>query len=103
MLSLYLGASQHNYRYSQALHLPFIVNRLDIETQSWADCIDILAHDLLDYSSLPSIIESAVNGQQRLVVYCGIPYSMRILISLSFNLAFRKIDNILPVAGRLCC
>ena len=38
--------------------LPHKINCLDNESQSWADCCDILIHDSLDDSRLAGIIKS---------------------------------------------
>lgn len=83
---------------SSAVHnLPLVVNCFDDEAKSWADSINVLSHNSLDYCRLPSVIEAPERYQLRLKVCCQLPYSIRTLISLSFNLAFRSIDSILFV------
>lgn len=51
--------------------IPFIVYGLDNEAQSWADCVDILAHDLLHDSSLACIVQASF-WSISIVLYLGI-------------------------------
>jgi len=57
MFSLYRHRSQHGV-INQVKFLPAIINSLDDEAKRWADSVHIFAHDLLDYSSLSSIVEA---------------------------------------------
>lgn len=43
-------------------HVPFIVDRLDDESQCRTDCIDILIHNLLDDCRFPRVVESTAAG-----------------------------------------
>jgi hypothetical protein len=42
-----------------AKHIPAVINSLDNETKCWTDSIDVFAHDLLNYCSLSSIVQTA--------------------------------------------
>jgi hypothetical protein len=84
-------------------HLPFIINSLDNESECWADSIDIFTHDPLDYGGLSSIVKTSIpEPDQQIPAACqGSAYSIKILISLSFNLAFRKIESILEFSRKV--
>lgn len=45
---------------SQRHSLPFVINGLDDEAQSWTDCGDIFIHDALHNGSLSSIVKATV-------------------------------------------
>lgn len=76
---------------------PLEVNCLDDKAQCWTDCGHILVHNLLHNGGFACIIKApGVLGQPLQRVAVDLPYSIRILISLSFNLAFRRIDSISP-------
>lgn len=77
--------------------LPFIIDSFDDETQGRTDAVDIFTHDFLNDSRFASIVKATA-------VWCCVSgvqhedwatYSIKIRISLSLSLAFRKIDNIL--------
>lgn len=79
--------------------LPFVIDGPDDEAQGWAHSVYIFVHQPLDDGSLPSIIQSstvllALNITDRVSPNA---HSIRILISLSFNRAFRRIESILAV------
>ena len=40
-------------------NLPVVVDGLDDEPECWANCVDVLAHNLLDNSGLPGIIKTS--------------------------------------------
>lgn len=83
---------------------PFIVDRLYYEAKSWADGVDILAHDPLDDGCFARIVQAA--GQISSVSLSRSSnewmrsYSISILSSLSFSLAFLRIDSIVGRLGR---
>lgn len=84
-----------------AIHSPVPVNRLDDETESGRDIIDVFIHHALDYGRFPSIVQASLHHQLgRTVLASGLhvtTYSSNIRISLSFNRALRSIESILPV------
>jgi purine nucleoside permease len=53
---------------SAVRNLPLVVNCFDDEAKSWADSIDVLSHNSLDYCRLPSVIEAPESYQLRLKV-----------------------------------
>ena len=80
--------------------MPSIIDSLDNEAKGWADTVHVLVHNLLDNGCLSRIVQATVQSiSKQAIVVTRIVYSMRILISLSFNLAFLKIDSILVFAG----
>jgi hypothetical protein len=63
MLSLYLLTSQHcriRLIGVSDSHSPFIVDRLDDETQGWTDCVDVLVHDLFYYCRFSRVVQPTV-------------------------------------------
>lgn len=82
-----------------ATYSPVPFNRLDDETESGRDIVDVFVHHTLDYGRFPSIIQASLHHQLgRTVVASGLhvtTYSSNIRISLSFNRALRSIESIL--------
>lgn len=75
------------------------MNGFDNETQSWTDSIHIFVHKLLDDRGLAGIVEPSATGSAILVVHLDeLSYSIRILISLSFNRALRSTESIFASA-----
>lgn len=63
MLSLYLCFCQLRvfHKGKKLLkNVPFILDSLDYEAQSWTDSVHILTHDALDDGSLSSIVKTPV-------------------------------------------
>jgi hypothetical protein len=59
--------------------------------------MDIFIHNLFDYGGLAGIVQSTIpviHQHDKFISWMA-SYSIKILISLSFSLAFRKIDSIL--------
>lgn len=78
---------------------PLIVYRLDDEAESRANGVDVLAHDLLYDSCLARIVQTTILSRQhphrvKMLVRGQEMYSINILSSLSFNLAFLSMESI---------
>ena len=101
MLSLYLCKPLAETQIAEQIidYTPFIINRLDNEAQCWTDAVYVLAHNPLDYGCLASIVKATVGArcQRGPKIIRRVCYSIRIRISLSFNLAFLNIDSILSM------
>lgn len=82
---------------------PLIVNCLDDEAEGRADGIDILAHDLLDDGSFACIVQTpswnvSNSGLSTARHARGVrSHSIKILSSLSFSLAFLRIESIFSI------
>lgn len=44
---------------SNSRNIPVVVDGLDDEPECWADCVDVLAHNLLDNSGLARVIKTS--------------------------------------------
>lgn len=75
-------------------YLPIIIDSFDNEAKCWTDAVHIFAHNFLDYGRFPCVVEATASFISVVLHTVPTSYSMRIRISLSFSLAFRKIDNI---------
>lgn len=88
---------------SWAFDIPFVVDGLNDKPQCWADRIDVLVHDLLDYSCFARIVKASAFRQlsfpSSLFPAKLVSYSIKILSSLSLRRAFRRIDSILGRKG----
>lgn len=81
--------------------LPIVLDRLDDKSKSRADTVYVLVHDLLHNGSLACIVQTPGSSQQHSffqTCMCYKSYSIKILISLSFKRAFRKIDSIFALS-----
>ena len=77
-----------------------MVNGFDDEAEGGACIINIFLHDLLHNRRLPGIVESSALKSANISASIGLSVdtdSINIRISLSFNLAFLKIESILAV------
>lgn len=88
--------------------VPFVVDGPDDKSQGWTDSIHILIHKPFDDCGFSSIVQSSSTWSaiHSAGASIQISYNIKILISLSFNRAFRRIDNIVEIVsvwvGEMC-
>lgn len=95
MFNLYLKRHQKCY-IAGAARSPSIVYRLDDEPKCWANIIDVLIQEFLDYGRFASIVQSSAVNQHTNRSNRAATHSINTRISLSFRRALRRMESIVP-------
>lgn len=81
------------------VHSPFVLNGLYDEPKCWTDCIHVFIHQALDNCGFSGIVQPAYVASDSWLNTLGwSTHSIKILISLSFSRALRKIESIVSLA-----
>ena len=81
-----------------AVHSPIVLNGFDDETKCWTDRVHVFVHQSLYNRGFAGIVQASETASAKQARYkAQSTYSIRILISLSFNRALRKIESIVAM------
>ena len=78
---------------------PIVLNGLYDESKCWTDRVHVFVHQPLNNCGFTSIVQASELHLAKLAKYQwqSTTYSIKILISLSFSRALRKIESIVPM------
>jgi hypothetical protein len=65
---LYLSLSPHPLLQNTLATSPVVVDCFDDEAKCWRDCVNVLAHNVLDYRSLAAIVKSTKQRQSAILL-----------------------------------